>query len=55
MNTLLFLSLFTFYLFRLAANEKHYIPSIMHIRDVRDKRRLVIKAIDVVLVGPPQG
>lgn len=40
---------------RLAANEKHYIPSIMHIRDVRDKRRLVIKATDVVLFGPPQG
>lgn len=27
----------------------------MHIRDVRDKRRLVIKATDVVLFGPPQG
>ena len=40
---------------RLAANEKHYISSIMHIRDVRDKRRLIIKATDVVLFGPPQG
>ena len=27
----------------------------MHIRDVRDKRRLIIKATDVVLFGPPQG
>ncbi|CAF0927732.1 unnamed protein product [Adineta steineri] len=39
---------------RLAANEKMYISSIMHIRDVRDKRRLIIKATDVVLFGPPQ-
>lgn len=28
--------------------------SIMHIRDVHDKRRLIIKSIDVVLFGPPQ-
>jgi hypothetical protein len=51
-------NLFFFYKFiqyRIAANEKHYIPSIMHIRDVRDKRRLIIKATDVVLFGPPQG
>ena len=40
--------------FRLAANEKLYISSIMHIRDVRDKRRLIIKSIDVILFGPPQ-
>lgn len=40
--------------FRLAANEKMYISSIMHIRDVRDKRRLIIKSIDVILFGPPQ-
>lgn len=39
---------------RLAVNDKHYISSIMHIRDVRDKRRLMIKATDVVLFGPPQ-
>ncbi|UJR33376.1 hypothetical protein I4U23_020824 [Adineta vaga] len=39
---------------RIAANEKLYISSIMHIRDVRDKRRLIIKATDIVLFGPPQ-
>ncbi|CAF0721856.1 unnamed protein product [Didymodactylos carnosus] len=39
---------------RLAANEKHYITGIMHIRDPRHKRRLIIKATDVVLFGPPQ-
>ncbi|CAF1099642.1 unnamed protein product [Adineta ricciae] len=39
---------------RIAANEKMYISSIMHIRDVRDKRRLIIKATDIVLFGPPQ-
>ncbi|CAF2712552.1 unnamed protein product [Rotaria sp. Silwood2] len=39
---------------RLAANEKQYISSIMHIRDVHDKQQLIIKAIDVVLFGPQQ-
>lgn len=41
--------------YRIAANEKLYISSIMHVRDVRDKRRLIIKSTDVVLFGPPQG
>jgi hypothetical protein len=41
-------------LFRIAANEKHYLSSIMQIRDLRHKRRLIIKATDVVLFGPPQ-
>ena len=41
-------------LFRLATNEKHYLSSIMHIRDPRHKRLLMIKATDVVLFGPPQ-
>ncbi|CAF2596650.1 unnamed protein product [Rotaria sp. Silwood2] len=39
---------------RLAANEKQYISTIMQIRDPRHKRRLIIKATDVVLFGPPQ-
>ncbi|CAF4894384.1 unnamed protein product [Rotaria magnacalcarata] len=39
---------------RLGANEKHYISSVIHIRDVRDKRRLIIKAADLVLFGPSQ-
>jgi len=39
---------------RLATNEKQYISSIMHVRDIRDKRRLIIKSLDVVLFGPPQ-
>ncbi|CAF1099606.1 unnamed protein product [Adineta ricciae] len=38
---------------RLAANEKHYLSAIMQIRDLRHKRRLIIKATDVVLFGPP--
>ena len=41
--------------FRLAANDKQYISTIMQIRDLRDKRRLIIKATDIVLFGPPQG
>ncbi|CAF4263732.1 unnamed protein product, partial [Rotaria magnacalcarata] len=39
---------------RLAANNKQYISAIMQIRDPRHKRRLIIKATDVVLFGPPQ-
>ncbi|CAF3645110.1 unnamed protein product [Rotaria sp. Silwood1] len=39
---------------RLAANEKQYISTIMQIRDPRHKRRLIIKATDIVLFGPPQ-
>ena len=39
--------------FRLAANEKQYISSIMHIRRVREKQRLIIKAIDIVEFWPP--
>ncbi|CAF2070722.1 unnamed protein product [Rotaria magnacalcarata] len=39
---------------RLAANDKQYISAIMQIRDPRHKRRLIIKATDVVLFGPPQ-
>ncbi|UJR33378.1 hypothetical protein I4U23_020826 [Adineta vaga] len=38
---------------RLAANEKHYLSGIMQVRDLRHKRRLIIKATDVVLFGPP--
>ncbi|CAF0896732.1 unnamed protein product [Adineta steineri] len=38
---------------RLAANEKHYLSGVMQIRDLRHKRRLIIKATDVVLFGPP--
>lgn len=38
---------------RLAANERHYISMIMHIRDIRDKQRLIIKSTDAVLFGPP--
>jgi Flp pilus assembly protein TadB len=41
-------------LIRIAANEKHYLSAIMQIRDPRHKRRLIIKAADVVLFGPPQ-
>jgi len=39
---------------RIAVNDKHYLSSIMQIRDPRHKRRLIIKATDVVLFGPPQ-
>ncbi|CAF4105810.1 unnamed protein product, partial [Rotaria sp. Silwood2] len=39
---------------RLAANQKHYLSAVMQIRDPRHKRRLVIKATDVVLFGPPK-
>ena len=39
---------------RLAANEKQYLSTIMQMRDPRHKRRLIIKATDVVLFGPPQ-
>lgn len=49
--TLLFYRCFRF---RLAANQKHYLSTVMQIRDPRHKRRLVIKATDVVLFGPPQ-
>ncbi|CAF1031135.1 unnamed protein product [Rotaria sordida] len=39
---------------RLAANEKQYLSTILQIRDPRHKRRLIIKATDIVLFGPPQ-
>ncbi|CAF0756162.1 unnamed protein product [Adineta ricciae] len=39
---------------RLAANEKQYLSTIMQIRDPRHKRRLIIKATDIVLFGPPR-
>ncbi len=53
MNILLFLCILTSF-YRLAANEKQYISTIMQIRDPRHKRRLIIKATDIVLFGPPQ-
>ena len=43
-----------FFVYRLAVNEKQYLSGIMQIRDLRHKRRLIIKATDVVLFGPPQ-
>ncbi|CAF4414585.1 unnamed protein product, partial [Adineta steineri] len=33
--------------------KKHYLSGVMQIRDLRHKRRLIIKATDVVLFGPP--
>ncbi|CAF1159111.1 unnamed protein product [Adineta steineri] len=39
---------------RLAANDKQYLSTIMQIRDLRHRRRLIIKATDIVLFGPPQ-
>ncbi len=43
-----------FQYFRLAANDRQYITMIMHIRDLRDKQRLIIKSTDIVLFGPPE-
>ena len=39
---------------RLVANENHYFSNVLHIKDSRHKRLIIVKATDIVLFGVPQ-
>lgn len=40
---------------RLAVNNMHYVGNILGIRDPIHKQKIALKAMDVVLFGPPRG
>lgn len=47
-------SIFGFY-FRLAVHNMHYVSNVLGIRDPIHKQKIALKAMDVVLFGPPRG
>jgi stromal interaction molecule 1 len=40
---------------RLAVNNLHYVSSVLGIKDPIHKQKIALKAMDVVLFGPPRG
>jgi hypothetical protein len=40
---------------RLAVNNMHYLSSVLGIKDPIHKQKIALKAMDVVLFGPPKG
>lgn len=42
-------------IFRLAVNNMHYVSNILGIKDPIHKQKIALKAMDVVLFGPPRG
>lgn len=40
---------------RLAVNNMQYLSNVLGIKDPKHKQKLVLKAMDVVLFGPPKG
>lgn len=40
---------------RLAVNNMHYLSNILGIKDPIHKQKIALKAMDVVLFGPPKG
>lgn len=53
---------FIFFLFffvrfncRLAVHNMHYVSNVLGIRDPIHKQKIALKAMDVVLFGPPRG
>lgn len=41
--------------FRLAVNNMHYLNNVLGIKDPIHKQKIALKAMDVVLFGPPKG
>jgi len=41
--------------FRLAVNNMHYLSNVLGIKDPIHKQKIALKAMDVVLFGPPKG
>lgn len=41
--------------FRLAVNNLHYVSNVLGIKDPIHKQKISLKAMDVVLFGPPRG
>lgn len=54
-NRLMFSSFSTLLLFRLAVHNMHYVSNVLGIRDPIHKQKIALKAMDVVLFGPPRG
>lgn len=46
---------FWFVHFRLAVHNMHYVSNVLGIRDPIHKQKIALKAMDVVLFGPPRG
>lgn len=44
-----------FVVFRLAVHNMHYVSTVLGIRDPIHKQKIALKAMDVVLFGPPRG
>ena len=40
---------------RLAVNNNHYLSGVLGIKDPRHKQKIMLKAMDAVLFGPPKG
>lgn len=40
---------------RLAVNNMHYLSNILGVKDPIHKQKIALKAMDVVLFGPPKG
>lgn len=40
---------------RLAVNNMHYVGNVLGIKDPIHKQKIALKAMDVVLFGPPRG
>lgn len=40
---------------RLAVHNMHYVSNVLGIRDPIHKQKIALKAMDVVLFGPPRG
>lgn len=47
--------LFFLLMFRLAVHNMHYVSNVLGIRDPIHKQKIALKAMDVVLFGPPRG
>lgn len=46
---------FCFIFYRLAVHNMHYVSNVLGIRDPIHKQKIALKAMDVVLFGPPRG
>lgn len=43
------------FIYRLAVHNMHYVSNTLGIRDPIHKQKIALKAMDVVLFGPPRG
>lgn len=46
---------FFLHIYRLAVHNMHYVSNVLGIRDPIHKQKIALKAMDVVLFGPPRG